>query len=156
LCGGITDQKTKILLLVIRYQNGVLLIIQYTHLNWCRGFYSPESDPLHKIMLYCFYCSTWLDTSFPPNQNGWAETFCTTEVPAPKGHVGRTSPSIFCIIHRVCFTVFWPWFFGLGDVPHNNRRNHLFVTVTSFLSLYLSLSLLFSLFLPLLFDSFFP
>ena len=95
-------------------------------------------------------------TSFPPNQNGWAEIFCTTEVPAPKGHVGRTSPSIFCIIHRVCFTVFWPWFFGLGDVPHNNRRNHLFVTVTSFLSLYLYLSLLFSLFLPLLFDSFFP
>ena len=148
--------KNKIPLLVIRYQNGVLLTIQYKYWNWFRGFYSPESDPLHKIMLYWFYYSTWLATSFPPNQNDWAEIFCTTEVPAPKGHVGRTSPSKKLHYSQGRVHCLLAWFFGLGDAPHNNRSNHLFVTVTSFLSISISLSLSLSLYLPLPFDSFFP
>ena len=42
-----------------RYQKNVLLILQYRYLNSCSGdFYSPESDPPHKIMRYCFCYST--------------------------------------------------------------------------------------------------
>jgi len=57
-----------------------------------QGFYSSESDPPHKIMLYWFYYSAQLAFSFPPDQNGRLEMFCTTKVPAPKGQLGGTSP----------------------------------------------------------------
>jgi len=41
-------------------------------------------------------CSTWLNRSFPPDQNGQAEIIiCTTQVPGPKWHIGRAGPSIF-------------------------------------------------------------
>jgi len=60
-----------------------------------RRFYSPESDPPHKILRYWFCYSTQFAFLFPPDQNGRVEMFCTIEVPAPKGHLGGTSPSIF-------------------------------------------------------------
>jgi len=43
---------------VNRFQKSVLLIVEYKYLKSCSGdFYSPESDPPHKIMRYWFYCS---------------------------------------------------------------------------------------------------
>jgi len=37
---------------VNRFQKSILLIVQYKYLKACSGdFYSPESDPPHKIML---------------------------------------------------------------------------------------------------------
>jgi len=76
-----------------RYQKNVLLILQYRYLNSCSGdFYSPESDPPHKIMRYWFYYSIWLVFSFPPDHAGHLELFCTTVVPVSKGHLGGASP----------------------------------------------------------------
>ena len=43
---------------VNRFQKSILLIVQYKYLKSCSGdFYSPESDPPHKIMRYWFYYS---------------------------------------------------------------------------------------------------
>ena len=43
---------------VNRFHKSVLVIVQYKHLKSCSGgFYSPESDPPHKIMPYWFYYS---------------------------------------------------------------------------------------------------
>ena len=43
---------------VNRFQKRILLIVQYKYLESCSGdFYSPESDPPHKIMRYWFYYS---------------------------------------------------------------------------------------------------
>ena len=42
---------------VNRFHKSILLIVQYKYEKSCSGFYSPESDPLHKIMLYWFYYS---------------------------------------------------------------------------------------------------
>ena len=43
---------------VNRFQKRFLLIVQYKYLKSCSGdFYSPESDPPHKIMRYWFYSS---------------------------------------------------------------------------------------------------
>jgi len=43
---------------VNRFWESVLLMVQYKDLKSCsRRFYSPESDPPHKIMLYWFYYS---------------------------------------------------------------------------------------------------
>ena len=43
---------------VNRFQKSILLIVQYKYLKSCsRDFYSPESDPPHKIMRYWFYYS---------------------------------------------------------------------------------------------------
>ena len=43
---------------VNRFQKHILLIVQYKYLKLCsRDFYSPESDPPHKIMRYWFYYS---------------------------------------------------------------------------------------------------
>ena len=55
-------------------------------------FYSPESDPLHKIMRYWFYYSIQLGLSFPSDHDGQVEMFCNTVVPAPKGHFGGGQP----------------------------------------------------------------
>jgi len=50
---------------VNRFAERVLLIVQYRYLKLCSGdFYSPESDPLHKIMRYWFYYSIRLGFSF--------------------------------------------------------------------------------------------
>jgi len=43
---------------VNEFQNSFLVIVQYKYLKSCSGdFYSPESDPPHKIMRYWFYYS---------------------------------------------------------------------------------------------------
>ena len=43
---------------VNRFQKSILVIVQYKYLKSCSGdFYSPESDPPHKIMQYWFYYS---------------------------------------------------------------------------------------------------
>jgi len=43
---------------VIGFHKSVLLIVQYKYLKSGSGnFYSPQSDPPHKIMLYWFYYS---------------------------------------------------------------------------------------------------
>jgi len=43
---------------VSRSEESILLILQYKYLKSCSGdFYSPESDPPHKIMRYWFYYS---------------------------------------------------------------------------------------------------
>ena len=62
---------------------------------WCRGSDAPGSDPTHKIMRYWRDYSTMMSCRFPPDQYDQAEMFCTTSVPAPKGHIGGAGPQIF-------------------------------------------------------------
>jgi len=52
------------------------------------GSDAAGSDPPHKIMHYWVYYSSWLANSFPPDQNGRMEMFCTSQVPAPKEQMG--------------------------------------------------------------------
>jgi len=79
--------------LINTFQKGLLLVVQYKYLKKCfEGFYSPASDPPHKIMWYWLYYSTQLASSFPPDQNGRAEMFCMCEFAASKGCVRGTSP----------------------------------------------------------------
>ena len=55
---------------VHRFKKNILLIVQYKYLKSCsRRFYSPESDPPHKIMRYDVYYSTQLCCWFPPDRN---------------------------------------------------------------------------------------
>ena len=57
-------------LLVNRFAESVLLIVQYRYLKSCSGdFNSPESDPPHKIMRYWIYYT----------QSGWVFHFHLTE-----------------------------------------------------------------------------
>jgi len=78
---------------VNRFHENILLIVQYKYLKSCSGdFYSPESDPPHKIMRYWCYYSIWLGFSFPPDHAGLVEMICTTVVPVSKGHLGGASP----------------------------------------------------------------
>jgi len=46
-----------------RFQESILVIIHYKYLKSCSGdFYSPESDPPHKIMRHWFYySSSWFN-----------------------------------------------------------------------------------------------
>jgi len=54
---------------VNRFAESVLLIVQYKYLKSCSGdFYSPESDPPHKIMVIGFI-----------TQSGWVFHFKMTE-----------------------------------------------------------------------------
>ena len=47
------------------FHESILLIVQYKNFKSFSGdFYSPESDPTHKIMLYLFYYSIWLGFYF--------------------------------------------------------------------------------------------
>ena len=78
------------------FHESVLLIVQYKYLKSCSGdFYSPASDPPHKIVRYWFYYSIWLCFSFSPDHAGQVEMICTTVVPVSKGHLGGASPPIF-------------------------------------------------------------
>ena len=75
------------------FHENILLIVQYKYLKSYSGdFYSPESDPPHKIMRYWFYYSIWLGFSFPQDHAGLVEMICTTVVPISKGHLGGASP----------------------------------------------------------------
>ena len=68
---------------IARFQEFVLLNVQYKHKKSCFQ---------HKIMLYWFYYSTRLTTEFTPDQNGRAEMFCTSYVPAPNGQICGSGP----------------------------------------------------------------
>ena len=77
------------------FQKSLLLtsIVQYKYLKSCSGyFYSPESDPPHKIMRYWLCYSIQLCFSFPPDHAGLAEMFRTTVVPVSKARLGGASP----------------------------------------------------------------
>jgi len=65
-----------------------------------RRFYSPESDPPHKIMRYWFYYSIWLGFSFPTDRICQLEMICTGGVPVSRRHFGGAGPQIFYMIHR--------------------------------------------------------
>ena len=57
---------------VNRSQKCILLIVQYKFIKSCSGdFYSPESDPPHKIMRYWVYYSTQLVFWISTWQNLW-------------------------------------------------------------------------------------
>jgi len=64
-----------------------------SYLKSCSGdFYSPESDPPHKIMRYWVYYSIWLGFSFPPDRIGQVEMICIGGVPVSKRHFGGAGP----------------------------------------------------------------
>jgi len=78
---------------VNRSQKSILLIVQYKYLKSCSGdFYSPESDPPHKIMRYCVYYSTQLCFGCPPDRICQVETICIGGVPVLKRHFGGAGP----------------------------------------------------------------
>jgi len=78
---------------VNRFAQSILLIVQYRYLKSCSGdFYSPESDPPHKIMRYWFYYSIWLGFSFPPDRICQVEMICIGGVPVSKRHFGGAGP----------------------------------------------------------------
>ena len=93
VCARPTQSIMYVPLQVNRFQKSILLIIQYKYLKSCSGdFYSPESEPPHKIMRYWFYYSIQLVFAFPPDHAGQVGMFCTTVVPGSKGHLGGTRP----------------------------------------------------------------
>jgi len=54
--GRPTQSVMYVPLQVKTFHKSVLLIVQYKYLKSCSGdFYSPKSDPPHKIMRYWFY-----------------------------------------------------------------------------------------------------
>jgi hypothetical protein len=78
---------------VNRFAESIVLIVQYRYLKSCSGdFYSPESDPPHKIMRYWFYYSVWLGFSFPPDRICQVEMICIGGVPVSKRHFGGAGP----------------------------------------------------------------
>jgi hypothetical protein len=78
---------------VNRSQKCILLIVQYKYIQSRSGdFYSPESDPPHKIMRYWIYYSTQLCFRFPPDRICQMEMICTGGVPVLKRHFGRAGP----------------------------------------------------------------
>jgi len=93
--GRPTQSIVYVLLQVIRFQKSILLIVQYTYLKSCSG-----DVILQNLILHIRSCGT----SFIPHSS-WVfhflteicqmEMFCTTVVPAPKGHLGGASTSIF-------------------------------------------------------------
>jgi len=86
---------------VNRSQKCNLLIVQYTYMKSCsRDFYSPESDPPHKIMRYWVYYSIQLVFGFPPDRICQVEMICIGGVPVLKRHFGGAGPQIFYMIHR--------------------------------------------------------
>jgi len=62
---------------VNRFQKRILLLVLYKYLKWFSGdFYSPQSDPPHKIMQYWFYYSIFLGFSFwtdHAGMRGWSQ-----------------------------------------------------------------------------------
>ena len=77
--GRSTQSIMYVSLQVNRSQKCILLIVQYKYIKSSSGdFYSPESDPPHKIMRYWIHYSTWLSRLFPPDQSGQAEMIYTS------------------------------------------------------------------------------
>ena len=88
-----TQSVMYVSLQVNRFAESVLLIVQYRYLKSCSGdFYSPESDPPHKIMRYWFYYSIWLGFSFAPDRICQVEMICSGGVPVSKRHFGGAGP----------------------------------------------------------------
>ena len=121
----------------------ILLIVQYKYLKSCsEDFYSPKSDPPHKLMQKCFYSSISLGFSFPPDHSGLINMFCTTVVPVSKGHLVGRALKYFYIFHRVGRTgnhsvlIRLNRFFHLGK--NSNRSNR-------FIAIYCDLFAIFSL-----------
>jgi len=86
---------------VNRSQKCILLIVKYKYIkSYSWDFYSPESDPPHKIMRYWIYYSTQLCFGFPPDRICQVEMICIGGVPVLKRHFGGAGPSIFYMIHR--------------------------------------------------------
>jgi len=78
---------------VNRFAESVLLIVQYRYLKSYSGdFYSPESDPPHKIMRYWFYYSIWLGFSFQSDRICQLEMICIGGVPVSNRHFGGAGP----------------------------------------------------------------
>jgi len=78
---------------VNRYQKCILLIVEYKYLKSCSGdFYSPESDPPHKIMRYWVYYSTQLCFGFRPDRICHLEMICIGGVSDFKRHFGGAGP----------------------------------------------------------------
>ena len=78
---------------VNRSQKCILLIVQYKYIKSCSGdFYSPESDPPHKIMRYWVYYSTQLCSWFPTNRICHLEMICIGGVPLLKRHFSGACP----------------------------------------------------------------
>jgi len=75
------------------FAESISLIVQYRYLKSCSGdFYSPESDPPHKIMRVWFYYSIWLGFSFPPDRICEVEMICIGGLPVSKRHFGGAGP----------------------------------------------------------------
>jgi len=106
----------------IRFQESNSLTEQYKHFKSCsRRFYSPESDPPHKIMRYDIYYSTQLSCWFPPHTNlsGGNDLYwrCTSFENAFR----RGRPLNF--LHEsknICkiFNKFFTWVMGAGGWIH--------------------------------------
>ena len=90
---GCGNRPTQSVMYVLLLDESVLLIVQYRFLKSFSGdFYSPESDPPHKIMRYWFYYSIWLDFSFQSDRICHIEMICIGGVPVSKIHFGGASP----------------------------------------------------------------
>jgi len=82
------------------FHESILLIIQYKYLKSCSGdFYSPESDPPHKIMRYWLYYSIWLGFSFPPDLVLW-KWYVPQLNQFRRGISGGPALKSFYMIHR--------------------------------------------------------
>jgi len=78
---------------VNRSQKCILLLVQYKYIKSCSGdFYSPESDPPHKIMRYWVYYSTQFSFGFPPDKICQVEMICIGGVPVLKRQFGGAGP----------------------------------------------------------------
>jgi len=86
---------------VNRFHKSFLLIGQYRYLNSCSGdFYSPESDPPHKIVRYWIYYPIWLGFSFPPDHAGLVEMILPQLYQFRRGISGGPALEYFYMIHR--------------------------------------------------------
>ena len=96
-----TQSMMYVPLQVNRCQKCILLIVEYKYVKSYSGdFYSPESDPPHKIMRCWVYYSTQLCFRFPPDRICQAEMICIGGVPVLIRHFGGAGPQIFYMIHR--------------------------------------------------------
>ena len=97
-----TQSIMYVALQVNRFQFFFLLIVQYKYLKSCSGdFYSPESDPPHKIMRYWFYYSiSWFFHFHLTMLVRW-KWFVPQLYHFRRAISGRPALKYFCMIHRV-------------------------------------------------------
>ena len=100
ICIRPTQSIMYVPLQVNTFRKSVLLIVQYKYLKSCSGdFYSPESDPLHKIMRYWFYYSIKV-FSFPHDRICQVEMICIGGVPVKNSFSAGPDLNYFYMIHR--------------------------------------------------------